>query len=191
MESFQVHTVESAPIGSRALLEATKKEWGFLPTLHSILAESPAALEGYRQTFALVGKSSFSPAEQQVVFLAASAFHKCRYCVAGHTYLGRSVQLPESVIQALRDDRPIDDPRLQTLRSFTETVLRTRGAAGNEAIAAFLHAGYTKAQVLEVVLVIAAKTISNYTNHLAHTPDEAFMADPSFGWVPPSLRMST
>ena len=188
MQEFKVHTLESAPAASQPLLEATKREWGFLPTLHAILAESPAALEGYRQLFALVGKSSFSPAEQQVVFLAVSVFHECSYCTAGHTYLARSVKLSEPVIAALRDAKPIDDPRLQALRAFTERVLQTRGHAGDDAVAMFLAAGFTHAQVLEVVLVIATKTISNYANHLTHTPAEAFMSDPAFGWVPPRLR---
>jgi uncharacterized peroxidase-related enzyme len=188
MNSFTVHTPDTAPAAARPLLEATQKEWGFIPTLHAVLAESPAALAGYRQLFALVGKTSFTPAEQQVVFLAVSALHECRYCVAGHTYLGRMIELPEDAIQALREGEPIADARLQALRTFTEQVVQARGAAGDAAVAAFRAAGFTRAQVLEVVLVIACKTMSNYANHLAHTPEEAFMADPVLGWVPPRLR---
>ena len=62
------------------------------------------------------------------------------------------------------------------------------GAAGDEAVDAFLAAGFTKAQVFEVVTVIATKTISNYVNHLAHTPKESFMADPTLGWTAPRNR---
>lgn len=185
---FKVHTLNSAPAASRPLLEASKREWGFVPTLHGVLAESPAALEGYRQLFALVGQSSFTPAEQQVVYLAVSVFHECSYCTAGHTYLARAAQLPEPVIQALRDAQPVPEPRLQALQAFTRQVLGTRGHAGDAAVAAFLAAGFSVQQVLEVVLVIATKTISNYTNHLTHTPAEDFMSDPAYGWVPPRLR---
>lgn len=188
MNQFTVHSLDTAPAAARPLLEATQKEWGFIPTLHAVLAESPATLDGYRQLFALVGKTSFTPAEQQVVFLAVSSLHECRYCVAGHTYLGRMVKLPEDAIQALREGQPVADARLQALRTFTEQVVQRRGDAGDAAVAALLAAGYTRAQVLEVVLIVACKTISNYTNHLAHTPQESFMADPALGWVPPRLR---
>ncbi|WP_049781777.1 hypothetical protein [Asticcacaulis excentricus] len=69
------------------------------------------------------------------------------------------------------------------MRLFTETVVRERGFAGDAAADAFLAAGFTKAQVLEVVTIIAVKTISNYTNHLTHTPKEGFMSDPALAWT--------
>ncbi len=161
---------------------------GFLPRCTPSSPRALAAPRPDRQLFALVGRSSFTPAEQQVVFLAVSVLHECSYCTAGHTYLARSVKLPESVIAALREGEPIDVPRLQSLRVFTERVLHTRGHAGDEEVARFLASGFTQAQVLEVVLVIATKTISNYANHLTHTPAEPFMTDSAFGWVPPRMR---
>jgi AhpD family alkylhydroperoxidase len=186
MIPFTVHSAETAPAASRSQLEATRAGWGFIPTLHGTLAESPVTLEGYRRLFALVAQSSFSPAEQQVLYLAVSAFHRCTYCVAGHTYLARAAQLPELAIAALRQGTPIPDPRLEALRAFAEAVVRERGFAGDAAVDAFVSAGFTRAQVLEVVLVIATKTISNYVNHLTHTPPEAFMRDPALGWTPPT-----
>lgn len=183
MTQFVVHTIDAAPAGARSLLEKSNQEWGFVPTLHGILAESPATLEGYRELFALVKKSSFTPAEQQVVYLAVNVFHGCEYCTAGHTYLARNAALAEDAIQALRNETPIKDARLQALRQFTETVVETRGQAGDAAVEAFVKAGFTKAQVLEVVLIIATKTISNYVNHLAHTPKESFMSDPAQRWT--------
>lgn len=188
MEGFKVHTLDSAPAASLPLLEASKREWGFVPTLHGILAESPEALDGYRQLFALVGGSSLSAAEQQVVYLTVSVFHECSYCTAGHTYLARTVGLAEPVIEALREAQAVPEPRLRALQAFTQQVLAQRGRAGDAAVEAFLAAGFTRRQVLDVVLVIATKTISNYANHLTHTPAEPFMSDPAFGWVPPRRR---
>lgn len=69
-----------------------------------------------------------------------------------------------------------------------EGVARERGDVSDSAINEFLAAGFTNAQVLEVVLVVATKTISNYVNHIAHTPKEAFMSDPSLGWIAPRNR---
>ena len=168
MTKFSVHTIETAPAPSKTLLAKSLKEWGFIPALHGILAESAPTLEAYQSLFALGQTTSLSPAEQQVVYIAVSAMHGCEYCVAGHTYLGRAVKLDESALQALRDGKPIPAPKLQTLRSFAEAVVRERGFVGDAAIDAFVAAGFTKAQVLEVVLIVSCKTISNYVDHIAH-----------------------
>jgi uncharacterized peroxidase-related enzyme len=189
MTPFEVHTVDSAPEASRPLLEAARKAWGFVPTLHGVLAESPVALEAYTTLFGLVGQSTLTPAEQQVAFLAVSVLHGCEYCVAGHTHLARSVSLPEPAVQALRRGEAIvGEPRAQALRRFTEAVVRERGHAGDAAVDAFIAAGFTRRNVLEVLVIIATKTISNYTNHLAHTPQESFMSDPALRWVAPQER---
>src|SRR5262245_42752996 len=116
MQAFQVHDIHTAPQASRSLLERSKKEWGFIPTLHGILAESAPTLDAYQTLFALAAKSSLTPAEQQVVYIAVSVLHECEYCVAGHTYLGRAAKLEESAITALRSGSPIPDSKLQTLR---------------------------------------------------------------------------
>lgn len=188
MTKFQVHSIESAPAASKPLLEGVKKAWGFVPQLQGTLAESPVTLEAYDRLFGLVAKSSFTPAEQQVAYLAINVFHECEYCTAGHTWLARNAKLDEAAIQAVRNGTPIADARLQALRTFAETVVRERGFAGDAAVDAFIKAGFTKAQVLEVVTVIATKTISNYVNHLTHTPYESFMSDPAFAWTAPRNR---
>jgi AhpD family alkylhydroperoxidase len=187
MTHFIVHSIETAPPASRPLLEATRKAWGFVPTLHGTLAEAPVALQAYDALFDLVARSSLTPQEQQVAYLAVNVLHGCEYCTAGHTYLARGVKLPEAVIQALRDARVIEGhPRLEALRSFVEAVVRERGRTGDTAVEAFIEAGFTRANVLELVTLVATKTISNYTNHLTHTPLESFMADPSLQWTAPA-----
>ncbi|MGH8430980.1 MAG: carboxymuconolactone decarboxylase family protein [Solimonas sp.] len=185
MAKFTVHTIETAPAPSKALLEKSHKEWGFIPTLHGILAESAPTLDAYQTLFTVAKASSLPPAEQQVAYIAVSALHGCEYCVAGHTYLGRQAKLDESALQALRGGKPIPDAKLQALRTFAEAVVRERGHVGDAAIDAFLAVGFTRAQVLEVVLIVACKTISNYINHIAHTPKESFMSDPALGWTAP------
>lgn len=183
MTKFTVHSIETAPAASKPLLEGVKQAWGFIPQLQGTMAESPVTLEAYDTLFGLVAKSSFTPAEQQVVYLAINVFHGCEYCTSGHTWLARNAKLDEAAIQALRNETPIPDARLQALRAFAEAVVRERGFAGDAAVDAFIAAGFTRAQVLEVVMIIATKTISNYTNHLTHTPKEGFMSDPSLAWT--------
>lgn len=188
MKPFAVHTLESAPQASKSLLEMSQKDWGFLPTLHAVLAESAPTLEAYQQLFKLSTQSGMSPAEQQLVYLTVSVFHGCEYCAAGHTYLARMSKLDEDVIKAVREEKPVSNARLQTLRSFTEAVVRERGFVGDAAVEKFIAAGYTQANVLEVLLIIACKTISNYVNHIAHTPPESFMSDPALNWKAPRKR---
>jgi AhpD family alkylhydroperoxidase len=188
MTTFTLHTTDTAPEASRPLLAQVKAAWGFVPTLHATLAESPVALAAYDTLFGLVAKSTLTPAEQQVAYQAINVFHECEYCTAGHTFLSRKAGVPEDAIQALRNGTPIADVRLEALRVFAETVVRARGFAGDAAVEAFLAAGFTRANLLEVVTVAATKTISNYTNHLTHTPKEGFMADPSLAWVAPRNR---
>jgi AhpD family alkylhydroperoxidase len=190
MTNFTLYSVDTAPADSRAKLADVTKAWGFTPKLHGMLAESTVALKAYDQLFGLVAESTLTPVEQQVAYQAINVFHECEYCTAGHTYLSRNVGVPEDVIQALRNSTPIADDRLQALRVFAETVVRERGFAGDAAIDAFIAAGFTRANVLEIVTIIATKTISNYTNHLTKTPKEDFMADPSLGWVAPRNRES-
>lgn len=188
MTKFTVHTEATAPEAARARLAEVKKAWGFVPTLHGTLAESPVALDAYDTLFGLVAKSSFTPAEQQAAYLAINVLNECEYCTAGHTYLARAAKLDEAAIQALRDSQPIADARLQALRGFAESVVRERGFVGDAAVDAFLAAGFTRENVLEVVTIVATKTISNYVNHITHTPKESFMADPSLAWTAPRNR---
>lgn len=188
MTKFTVHTEATAPEAARARLAEVKKAWGFIPTLHGTLAESPIALDAYDTLFGLVAKSSFTPAEQQAAYLAINVLNECEYCTAGHTYLARAAKLDEAAIQALRSSQPIGDARLQALRSFAEDVVRERGFVGDAAVESFLAAGFTRENVLEVVTIVATKTISNYVNHITHTPKEGFMADPSLAWTAPRNR---
>jgi uncharacterized peroxidase-related enzyme len=188
MTKFTVHTEATAPEAAKARLAEVKKAWGFIPTLHGTLAESPIALDAYDTLFGLVAKSSFTPAQQQAAYLAINVLNECEYCTAGHTYLARAAKLDEAAIQALRNRQPIGDARLQALRSFAEDVVRERGFVGDAAVEAFLAAGFTRENVLEVVTIVATKTISNYVNHITHTPKESFMADPSLAWTAPRNR---
>jgi alkylhydroperoxidase family enzyme len=189
MTKFELYSVATAPEGSRARLADVTKAWGFTPKLHGMLAESPVALEAYDALFALVAQSTLSPVEQQVAYQAINVFHECEYCTAGHTFLSRKSGVPEDAVQALRNATPIADAKLQALRTFAETVVCERGFATEAQIDAFIAAGFTRANVLEIVTIIATKTISNYTNHLTKTPKEDFMVDPSLNWVAPRNRL--
>ena len=184
--SFTLHTAQTAPEASRPVLEGAAKAFGFVPNLHAVLAEAPAALEGYSALWDVFARSSLSPAEQQVVYLSANYENACRYCMAGHSVLAKLAGLPAQAIEAVREGRPIEDAKLEALHRFTALVVRERGWVPEAEVEAFLAAGYGRQQLLEVVLGVAVKTLSNYTNHLAETPLDPFMAGTA--WEHPAKR---
>ncbi len=176
-KGFAIHTIESAPSDSRPTLEAVQKAWSFVPGLQRVMAESPATLEAYTTLWDLFAQTSFSPLEQQVVYLTAIYENECHYCMAGHTALAKMQKLSDDVVTAIREGRPIADEKLEALRRFVSEMVTTRGWPSEAATTAFYAAGYGRRQALEVVLGIATKVISNYTNHLADTPLDEFMKE--------------
>ncbi|MHA3980981.1 carboxymuconolactone decarboxylase family protein, partial [Halovulum sp. GXIMD14794] len=150
MPEFQLHTPDTAPEGSRDTLAAVAKAWGFIPKMHATMAESPAALAGYETLFGRIAVTSLTPVEQQVAFQAVNVLHGCGYCTMGHTYLSTQVGMDDATIAALRAGQAPQDDRLAALWSFTRQVAIARGEAA-EAVPGFLAAGFTKANVLDVV----------------------------------------
>lgn len=175
MNNFTVHTIDTAPAASKATLEAVKAAFGFVPNLQANMAESPELLAGYSTLWDLFSKSSLSSTEQQVVYLSANFENDCHYCMAGHTALARMQKIDEAVISALRAGTALPDKRLEALHRFTTIVVRERGFASAADVDAFIAAGFTQKNVLEVVLGVATKTMSNYTNHIAGTQLDDFM----------------
>ena len=120
--------------------------------------------------------SGFISAEQEVVFLTISRGNGCHYCMAAHSIIADQIsKVPPPVTDAIREGHPIPDSKLAALSGFTDTLLATRGLPSKAEVQAFLSAGYQERHVLEIILAIAVKTLSNYSNHLFHTPlDEMF-----------------
>lgn len=175
MINFPIHTLTSAPEASRELLEIVKKRYGFLPNLLGVLAEAPPALKAYVALGEQLDQSTLDPIERQIVLLSTSFENKCHYCMAAHSGGAKMQKMPEEVLQALRDGKPIDHPKWEALRRMTQVLVRERGWVPEKEIEAFLSAGYAKRQLWEILIGVAQKTLSNYVNHLAHTPlDEAF-----------------
>jgi len=175
MPEFTVHTIDTAPQQSVPLLQGAQKAFGFVPNLIAVLAESPAVVEAYLTLTQIFDKSSLTATERQVAVLAISRTNECDYCMAAHSVVASMQDVPADVIQAIRNDKPIADAKLEALRTFAATVIEKRGWLSDDDVAAFRFAGYNQAQVLEVVLAASLKTLSNYANHVAETPlDDAF-----------------
>lgn len=187
MTKFSVFDENKAPAESQAQLKAARDEYGFVPNLLGELAESPAALQAYTSLENIFSQTGLDAVEQQVVLLTVSYENNCQYCVAAHSTIGLKAGIDQAVIDAIRDGQEIaTDERLEALRRFTRAVVRNRGLVEQDDIDAFLEAGYTKANMLDVITGVTLKTLSNYTNHIAHTPlDEAF---DGMRWSKPILQ---
>lgn len=180
---FDVQSRETAPEASRPILENARRSYGFVPHLLGVLANSPVALRAYTTLGEILEDGTLTPAERQVVFLTVSVVNRCRYCVGAHTALAESAGVPEDVVEALREERPLPDVRLAALSTVARRLVERRGWLGEDEVYAFLDAGFDEAQLLEVITALAMKTLSNYTNHLAETPlDLAFRKT---AWTPP------
>lgn len=173
--SFKVHTIESAPAGSKKHLEKAKENFGFLPNIMGVFAESPQALQAYLKLDELMNETSFTPVETQVVLMTISSENDCEYCMAAHSTAAKGTDMNDDVLEALRNKQPLPDKKLEVLRQYTLGIMRNGGHPEEDTIDKFLEVGYAQQQALEIVLATAMKTLSNYTNHLASTPlDEEF-----------------
>lgn len=169
MTEFTLHTAESAPGDAGEHLRMAEAGFGFAPNLLRIMADAPAVSGAYLMLHEKFSSTSLTPVEQQVVLLSVSYENTCEYCMAAHTGGAMKAGMDEKTLGALRSDEPLADSKLEALRSFTRDMVRERGFASESAIAAFLAAGYSRASILEVVLGVTMKTLSNYTNHVAKT----------------------
>jgi len=175
MADFKLHEKSSAPENSHPLLEDSEKEFGMIPNLHAVMAEAPGLLKAYQNVHSLFVDSSFNENELTVVWQTINVYHSCHYCVPAHTAIAKKMGADDSITEQLKKGETLNDSKLQALRLFTEAMLEKRGQVSDTDLKDFFDAGYGNQQVLEVILGISQKTMSNYTNAVAETPvDEPF-----------------
>ena len=175
MSKLTVHTIESAPEGSKESLQGSVKSFGMLPNLHGVLAESPNLLEAYKSLHGFFANSSFNNDEQTVIWQTINVYNKCHYCVPAHTAIAHMTKVDANITEALRNNSEIPNPKLEALRQATLSLLQNQGNMPQTDQDAFYSAGYNQQNLLDILLGMAQKTISNYANHLAKTP-----VDPPF-----------
>jgi uncharacterized peroxidase-related enzyme len=160
----------------KQIYDAAEEEWGEVPNLFKGLANSPVGLRAYTQLGKLIDTGDLSEKEQAVVRLTVSQYNGCEYCVGAHTMECQQQGLSEEQTLQIRRNE-LDDPKLSALVSFTLRVVETKGFIDDEDLDAFRDAGYTDAHVVEVITVVAQKTLSNYFNHV-HGTELDFPAAP-------------
>ena len=182
MKFFTVLNKDTANPKSGALLNAVEGMVSFVPNIFGVIAESTSGLRGFVELNNQFSQSSFNATEREIIQTATSVENQCTYCVAGHTAFAHMANVSADVIEAVRNDQPIDDPKLEALNQFTRTLVRSKGIIPSQVQEDFIAAGYTPAQILEVILGICVKTFSNLTNNTIGVPlDDEFSP---YEWQP-------
>jgi uncharacterized peroxidase-related enzyme len=177
--SLPLQGLETADVEIKPVLKKALAQVGFLPNMYAGMVNLPGLLDTYLTGYvAFRQRADFTPQEQEVILLTISRENGCTYCMAAHSAIADNVsKVPVEVTDAIRDGEPIPDAKLAALSQFTKKMVASRGRPRKSDVEAFLRAGYTERHILGIILAIAVKTLSNYSNHLFHTPlDERFAA---------------
>ncbi|MBI1301452.1 MAG: carboxymuconolactone decarboxylase family protein [Alphaproteobacteria bacterium] len=179
MTEFTIHTPSTAPKGSEATLSGVTNRLGFTPNIFGVMAESPELFNLYLHIQSEFAKTSLNPTEQQIVSIAVSNLQGCEYCVAAHSTIATGEGIETDVLEALRTNQTIPNKKYEALRQIALAFVKTGGAARSpdmdKAVNGAIAAGYSQKQVLEAIIGLSLKAISNTVNRVAHTPlDTAF-----------------
>jgi AhpD family alkylhydroperoxidase len=174
--SFPDLTPDTAPPGSRRTMTATAAHLGYLPVALARMAASPQLMDGFLRTSGLFESSSLDPLAREVLVMTMAVRNDCHICVAMHTASLTRLGADQSLIDALRDGRPLADQRLAAIQAFTLQVLETAGAVSDDQLKTFNKNGYTTQNALEVVLGIGAYTMSTLANRMTRSPVDEQLA---------------
>ena len=164
-----IPSIEAAPAAAQPLLEGAKKQFGGVPNLLRVIANSPAALEGYFGLNGALQKGALDPKTRERIALAVAEINGCGYCLSAHTYMGKNLaKLDDAEITANRSGASTD-PKADAAVRFAAKVVRERGHVSNPDLQAVKAAGFDDAQIVEIVLHVALNTLTNYVNEVAKT----------------------
>jgi AhpD family alkylhydroperoxidase len=173
MNSYPIHTVESAPDKSRPALQGLKQAVGLIPNLAATMAESPPLINSFVQAFGNLHGGSFSGAERQVLLLTNAVANRCAWAVAFHSTLALREGAGADDVRAIREGRLPADARLAALSSLARSLGDKRGHVDERELAAFAAAGFAPDQVLEVIAALAISVMANYAGNVTRPPLEA------------------
>lgn len=172
---FPAHTLDTAPPAARPFITGSQKAFGFLPSPVARLASQPAVGGAFMQLVGAFDRTSLDKLQREVVILTVARENQCHYCMAMHSALLAGEPAAAPIVAALRAGTTLPDERLEALAQFVRGVLAGRGDVSEQAWVRFRAAGYDHAAALEVVLGVAAYTLSTFANRLTQAPlDPAF-----------------
>ncbi|WP_273273229.1 carboxymuconolactone decarboxylase family protein [Maribacter polysiphoniae] len=168
MNDFNVPKREEVSATNQAIFDNLEKAVGFVPNLYATYAYSENALQNY---LALSNaKTTLSAKEKEVVNLAVSQVNDCSYCLAAHTAIGKMNGFTDSQILELRSGKASFDTKLDALARLAKNITENRGATDKAVIADFFSAGWSKGNLVDTIVLVGDKTISNYLHKTTDVP---------------------
>jgi alkylhydroperoxidase family enzyme len=177
MEQFSLYTIDSAPEASKSSLRDLQARFGTIPNLAAAMARSPVLIKGFVPVFDQVHGGSFTEPQIQTVLLTDAVTNKSTWAVALHTALGLKAGLSAADVESIRAGRSPSDKKLAALATLARTMIEKRGRLDDRDIDHFLTAGFTNDLLLEVILIVAASTITNYTGSVTKPPLEDWLRE--------------
>ena len=172
MATYQIHTIASAPEKSKPALEQLQQAFGVLPNIAAVIANSPKLVNSLVGVFQQVHSSSLTEPEIQIVLLTDAVANSSSYAVAFQTALALQQKVSPEEINAIRDRRTPKHLRFSALSTLAKTLIEKRGHLSEQELGAFFDAGFTTEQVMEVIAIVSASTITNYAGTIVNPPLE-------------------
>ena len=169
MNRLNIPTFESSPDASQPLLEAVKKQLGVIPNLMKLIGNSPAALEGYLSLNGALSKGTLGAKTGERIALAIAEFNRCDYCLSAHTYLATNVAKLDVVEVNANRLGESTDPKANAAVRFALSIAQQKGHVSNAKMGDIKAAGFSDAQIIEIILHVALNTLTNYVNSVAQT----------------------
>jgi alkylhydroperoxidase family enzyme len=189
MPNYPVHTIASAPEKSKPAVEQLQQAFGVVPNIVGAIANSPKLITSLVGLFGQVHSPGLTEAENQIVLLTDAVTNSSTYAVAFHTTLALQQGISPEETTAIRERSLPKDKRFAALSTLAKSLIEKRGHLSDQELNAFLSAGFTKEQVLEVIAIVAASTITNYAGTLTNPPlEEPFQ---EFAWQESRQRIET
>jgi alkylhydroperoxidase family enzyme len=173
MTNFPVHSMESAPERSKPALKQLQSAFGMIPNIAGAMATSPVLINCLVGLFGNVHGGSFTEAQVQTVLLTDAVTNASTWAVAFHTALALKEGVDPKDIEAIRERRLPKDTKLAALSAIAKAMIEKRGRLDDQDVDRFLAAGFLKDHALEVIAIVAASTITNYTGSIAKPRLEA------------------
>lgn len=175
MSFLTLHSIETAPEDSKKLLQSSIDGFGWIPNQSAYMSESPSLLQAYQRAHDLFIDSSLNEEEKAVVWIVTGIENGCNYTVQAHTYIAIKNGVDEETIRGIIDENDRLPARLSALREFVVAVIHCRGQLGKSAIDSFLKLGFSRENMLDVILGVSQKNMSTILNGIAKTAvDDAF-----------------
>jgi alkylhydroperoxidase family enzyme len=177
MKQFPVLTIESAPQASKPALRDLQAAFGMLPNVAGTMAASPVLVNSLVGLFGRVHGGSFNEAQIQILLLTNAVTNAASWAVAFHSTLALKEGVNSTDVDAIRAGGAPKDEKLGALSTLARSLIESRGRIDDRVAVQFLAAGFGMDHLLEVIAVVAASTITNYTANVTNPPlDEQFQA---------------